>query len=111
MRGGRPMTLAGAGGEGGIRTLDTLARIPVFETGLFSHSSTSPELRLCARAADGRAGRRLAPDFSRFGKGGSLSAKRVRTQCLRTDRGVTPRTPHFSGARGPKTPKTLGPSG
>src|SRR5262245_4060816 len=30
------------GGEGGIRTHDTLARIPVFETGLFNHSSTSP---------------------------------------------------------------------
>jgi hypothetical protein len=31
------------GGEGGIRTLDTLTRIPVFETGLFNHSSTSPK--------------------------------------------------------------------
>jgi hypothetical protein len=30
------------GGEGGIRTLGTLARSPVFETGLFNHSSTSP---------------------------------------------------------------------
>ena len=30
------------GGEGGIRTLDTVTRIPVFETGLFNHSSTSP---------------------------------------------------------------------
>jgi hypothetical protein len=34
---------SGHGGEGGIRTLDTLARIPVFETGLFNHSSTSPD--------------------------------------------------------------------
>jgi hypothetical protein len=32
-----------AGGEGGIRTLGGLAPTPVFETGLFSHSSTSPE--------------------------------------------------------------------
>ncbi len=31
------------GGEGGIRTHGTLARTPVFETGLFNHSSTSPE--------------------------------------------------------------------
>ncbi len=31
-----------AGGEGGIRTHDTLARIPVFETGTFNHSATSP---------------------------------------------------------------------
>ena len=32
----------GLGGEGGIRTHDTLARIPVFETGPFNHSGTSP---------------------------------------------------------------------
>src|SRR6266568_3189162 len=31
-----------AGGEGGIRTHDTLARIPVFETGTFNRSVTSP---------------------------------------------------------------------
>ena len=31
------------GGEGGIRTRDTLADIPVFETGAFNHSATSPE--------------------------------------------------------------------
>ena len=32
------------GGEGGIRTLDTLARMPVFKTGAFNHSATSPNL-------------------------------------------------------------------
>ena len=32
-------------GEGGIRTLDTVAGIPVFETGPFSRSGTSPEGR------------------------------------------------------------------
>ena len=32
-----------SGGEGGIRTRDTLADIPVFETGAFNHSATSPE--------------------------------------------------------------------
>ena len=32
----------GRGGEGGIRTLGTVTRTPVFETGLFNHSSTSP---------------------------------------------------------------------
>src|SRR6266404_7683262 len=36
----------GLGGEGGIRTHDTLARIPVFETGTFNRSVTSP---VCAR--------------------------------------------------------------
>ena len=30
------------GGEGGIRTLETLSGLPVFETGLINHSSTSP---------------------------------------------------------------------
>jgi hypothetical protein len=39
------------GGEGGIRTLGTLARSPVFETGLFNHSSTSPIARAFAPAA------------------------------------------------------------
>ena len=34
------------GGESGIRTHDTLARIPVFETGPFNRSGISP----CARA-------------------------------------------------------------
>src|SRR6202007_2551693 len=29
-------------GEGGIRTHDTVTGIPVFETGSFSHSDTSP---------------------------------------------------------------------
>ncbi len=33
---------SGDGGEGGIRTLGTVTRTPVFETGLFNHSSTSP---------------------------------------------------------------------
>ena len=36
------------GGEGGIRTHDTLARIPVFETGPFNRSGTSPEARILA---------------------------------------------------------------
>ncbi len=30
------------GGEGGIRTLDTVAGMPVFKTGPFNHSGTSP---------------------------------------------------------------------
>ena len=29
-------------GEAGIRTLDTASGIPVFETGAFNHSATSP---------------------------------------------------------------------
>ena len=34
------------GGEGGIRTPDGLAPIPVFETGAFNHSATSPLLSI-----------------------------------------------------------------
>jgi hypothetical protein len=37
--GGRKML---AGGEGGIRTPDTVARMPHFECGAFNHSATSP---------------------------------------------------------------------
>lgn len=37
---------AAYGGEGGIRTHDTLARIPVFETGPFNRSGTSPEAHI-----------------------------------------------------------------
>src|SRR5204863_5804646 len=32
----------GIGGEGGIRTPDTVARMPHFECGAFNHSATSP---------------------------------------------------------------------
>ena len=43
------------GGEGGIRTHDTLSRIPVFETGTFNRSVTSPVGRILP-AEDQRAG-------------------------------------------------------
>ena len=33
------------GGERGIRTPDTVARIPDFESGAFNHSATSPGRR------------------------------------------------------------------
>jgi hypothetical protein len=32
----------GVGGEGGIRTPDTVTRMPHFECGAFNHSATSP---------------------------------------------------------------------
>ena len=41
---------SGRGGEGGIRTRDTLASMPHFECGAFNHSATSPkppDLALC----------------------------------------------------------------
>jgi hypothetical protein len=47
------------GGWGGIRTLETLARLPVFKTGAFNHSATHPQrfyprqLRNCHRVATG----------------------------------------------------------
>ena len=42
----------GSGGEGGIRTPDTVARMPHFECGAFNHSATSPG---AVEAARGRA--------------------------------------------------------
>jgi hypothetical protein len=38
-----PVDFSLAGGEGGIRTPDTLASMPHFECGAFNHSATSPE--------------------------------------------------------------------
>lgn len=39
-----------SGGEGGIRTPDTVARMPHFECGAFNHSATSPSRRGARRA-------------------------------------------------------------
>ncbi len=36
------------GGEGGVRTHDTVARMPVFKTGAFDHSATSPHKKTTA---------------------------------------------------------------
>jgi hypothetical protein len=51
------------GGWGGIRTLETLARLPVFKTGAFNHSATHPCKKLkwlvAARLATNR---ELPPD-------------------------------------------------
>ncbi len=39
----KPLYLSGAfGGGGGIRTRERLASLPVFKTGAFDHSATSP---------------------------------------------------------------------
>ena len=43
---GKERITPNSGGEGGIRTHDTLARIPVFETGTFNRSVTSPVGRI-----------------------------------------------------------------
>ena len=40
-----PAELRGSGGEGGIRTPDTVARMPHFECGAFNRSATSPLLQ------------------------------------------------------------------
>ena len=59
-QGRRPRLPLFSGGESGIRTRDTLADIPVFETGAFNHSATSP---LCLAPAAAGA---LSPHFNRF---------------------------------------------
>ena len=38
------------GGEGGIRTPDTLASMPHFECGAFNHSATSPESKRATKS-------------------------------------------------------------
>src|SRR6201997_4174260 len=40
-----PVAMDETGGEGGIRTPDTVARMPHFECGAFNHSATSPKLK------------------------------------------------------------------
>jgi hypothetical protein len=50
------------GGEGGIRTPDTVARMPHFECGAFNHSATSPTLNLLHKSAFAYRGKgRLLP--------------------------------------------------
>src|SRR6185503_18214973 len=44
------------GGEGGIRTPDTVARMPHFECGAFNHSATSPSGAECGEIPAARAG-------------------------------------------------------
>jgi hypothetical protein len=55
------------GGEGEIRTPDTVARMPHFECGAFNHSATSP-------GCEGRLARWLRPG-GYHGLGGSSSTK------------------------------------
>jgi hypothetical protein len=38
------MLMYSTGGEGGIRTPDTVTRMPHFECGAFNHSATSPQI-------------------------------------------------------------------
>src|SRR5579871_3791261 len=39
----KQILIRSSGGEGGIRTPDTVARMPHFECGAFNHSATSPQ--------------------------------------------------------------------
>ena len=41
--GPKVLPMSWVGGEGGIRTHDTLASMPHFECGAFNHSTTSPK--------------------------------------------------------------------
>ena len=46
-----------SGGWGGIRTPETLARLPVFKTGAFNHSATHPSLKLLGFSKHGITGK------------------------------------------------------
>jgi hypothetical protein len=60
-----------SGGEGGIRTPDTVARMPHFECGAFNHSATSPgALRAGRDLGSGGYARRLA----RWSRAGAVIA-------------------------------------
>ena len=51
------------GGWGGIRTLETLARLPVFKTGAFNHSATHPlDKSIALDFRSQRVGTGLAPE-------------------------------------------------
>ena len=49
------------GGGGGIRTHETLSRLPVFKTGAFNHSATPPGAAQRGRDALALIGRSLNP--------------------------------------------------
>ena len=70
----------GDGGEGGIRTLETLSRLAVFKTAAINHSATSPradnlarEPAMQARDRRGRAG----PSDQRRGQAAASRARRA----------------------------------
>ena len=79
------------GGEGGIRTPDTVARMPHFECGAFNHSATSPQFEnvrgpsvaLCVAAA--RAG-----DKGEIHSAGSVIATLDRALSVRDEAAARP---------------------
>jgi hypothetical protein len=64
------------GGEGGIRTPDTLSGMPVFKTGAINHSATSPELLPFYYTVAGSAGLSISIRNTRRG-GGALPPRAV----------------------------------
>ena len=82
------------GGEGGIRTPDALARMPVFETGAFSRSATSPMCRVIAR----RNSPSVHPQHQSVvaylsGVGSSRPVRFLRKNCWRRSRASVAPTP------------------
>ena len=104
------------GGEGGIRTHDEIAPIPVFETGALNRSATSPQIDNYSRVANSRMAQlalrplETAPTARRTGR----SSRRMRacTAPLRAPRRrpryVGPSRP-AGGARSPRRPPAARP--
>ena len=69
------------GGEGGIRTLGTLARSTVFETAPIDHSGTSPHAR--PGPCTGAPGRRAARSSAGASALPSMSERQAACRCLR----------------------------
>ena len=55
-----------AGGEGGIRTPDTLSGMPVFKTGAINHSATSPITTVLLQFAESWILKLSGKPFQRF---------------------------------------------
>jgi hypothetical protein len=66
------------GGQGGIRTHDTLAGMPHFECGAFNHSTTCPAAEILERPRIGKANPRKTPASSHLGAAGRNDAIPVR---------------------------------
>src|SRR5581483_6465553 len=81
------VTREGTGGEGGIRTPDTVTRMPHFECGAFNHSATSP--RELSGYRHGKRVSRQGPG-DRQGRRGDGHAKRPDSLTVRSGMAINP---------------------
>jgi hypothetical protein len=81
------------GGEGGIRTPDTVARMPHFECGAFNHSATSPQPATTpVSLAWSRVAGGVVPKPVRRNKGGPVGQARREAEAILRGRSARPRS-------------------